>query len=310
MTDFASALLVATLIRELQKNYPELLPADTHAPDEYSDALVSVQQKTSVLNYAYHRGGAIPLIQVGRAIVRLQGTAIISSLLASSTAHVFAQKWMRLEEYYHANHRTRFRFNEPTAWSLHRFSEGERAPTDPENILIFGVLFYGLKAIGCGDLIGSIGGLVYQDSDDPQERRFPPYTTTLGSFNWTQQRSAALHCHDANDNINAQVSHVLNTDIGRVWDLPEIAKALGKSTRSVQREIKKTGHTLSSLVRHTRTSTAGQLLRDTSLSLSEIGFCCGYADQAHFQRDFKRALNMTPRAYRLCLQEKNGVFDA
>jgi AraC-like DNA-binding protein len=29
-----------------------------------------------------------------------------------------------------------------------------------------------------------------------------------------------------------------------------------------------------------------------------VGFACGYADQPHFTRDFKRRTAMTPAAYR------------
>ena len=38
--------------------------------------------------------------------------------------------------------------------------------------------------------------------------------------------------------------------------------------------------------------------RADTASLAEIGYCCGYADQPHFQRDFRRALNMSPGEYR------------
>jgi AraC-like DNA-binding protein len=34
------------------------------------------------------------------------------------------------------------------------------------------------------------------------------------------------------------------------------------------------------------------------MSIADIGYWCGYADQAHFQRDFRRAVNMTPGRYR------------
>jgi AraC-like DNA-binding protein len=39
------------------------------------------------------------------------------------------------------------------------------------------------------------------------------------------------------------------------------------------------------------------LLSDTEVAIIDIGFCCDFSDQAHFQRNFKRATNMTPARY-------------
>jgi AraC-like DNA-binding protein len=36
----------------------------------------------------------------------------------------------------------------------------------------------------------------------------------------------------------------------------------------------------------------------SNAAVSEIGFLCGYSDQAHFTREFKRATGITPSKYR------------
>jgi AraC-like DNA-binding protein len=56
--------------------------------------------------------------------------------------------------------------------------------------------------------------------------------------------------------------------------------------------------TFSTALRTARIDEAARLLREEAASLAEIGYCCGYADQPHFQRDFRRALNMSPGDYR------------
>jgi transcriptional regulator GlxA family with amidase domain len=43
---------------------------------------------------------------------------------------------------------------------------------------------------------------------------------------------------------------------------------------------------------------AAELLSKSALGLAEIGFTCGFADQAHFTRAFKRFTAFTPAAYR------------
>jgi len=58
------------------------------------------------------------------------------------------------------------------------------------------------------------------------------------------------------------------------------------------------GRTFSTVLRRARMRQATQLLTRSNVPLSEIGYCCGYADQAHFQRDFLRATNITPRVFR------------
>ncbi|MFK7812392.1 MAG: helix-turn-helix domain-containing protein [Maribacter sp.] len=40
-----------------------------------------------------------------------------------------------------------------------------------------------------------------------------------------------------------------------------------------------------------------QLIKNTSLSITEIAFECGFADQSHFIRNFKKLTGFTPKAY-------------
>lgn len=51
-------------------------------------------------------------------------------------------------------------------------------------------------------------------------------------------------------------------------------------------------------LRRSRLNRAAALLMDRRWSLAEIGPACGYFDQAHFCRSFKRAFGLSPRAYR------------
>lgn len=43
---------------------------------------------------------------------------------------------------------------------------------------------------------------------------------------------------------------------------------------------------------------AGSLLLQQAMPVSEVGFVCGYADQAHLTREFKKRLGVTPAKYR------------
>lgn len=56
--------------------------------------------------------------------------------------------------------------------------------------------------------------------------------------------------------------------------------------------------TIGDYVQRLRVQHAAGLLRDASLSLTEIALECGFSDQSHFTRVFKRRLGSTPGAYR------------
>ncbi|WP_237860826.1 helix-turn-helix domain-containing protein [Pseudomonas sp. PGPR81] len=50
---------------------------------------------------------------------------------------------------------------------------------------------------------------------------------------------------------------------------------------------------------------ACQLLEGTSVSVAEIAQICGFSDQAHMAKLFKRSLRITPSQYRLQTQQRN-----
>lgn len=58
------------------------------------------------------------------------------------------------------------------------------------------------------------------------------------------------------------------------------------------------GTSIGDHVRTLRVSYAQELLRDRSMSLSEIALQAGFSDQSHFSRLFKRYTGLTPRQYR------------
>lgn len=55
---------------------------------------------------------------------------------------------------------------------------------------------------------------------------------------------------------------------------------------------------LAEYVRRLRVEKSLALLPDRSLSLTEIGFLCGFADQSHFTRVFREHMAVTPSQYR------------
>jgi AraC-like DNA-binding protein len=81
--------------------------------------------------------------------------------------------------------------------------------------------------------------------------------------------------------------------------LEETARACGMSVSCFQRTFKQeVGITFNKYVNSLRISKARQLLHANNKSMSEIAFACGYTNQYHFTRTFKRLMNMPPKSFR------------
>jgi AraC-like DNA-binding protein len=85
--------------------------------------------------------------------------------------------------------------------------------------------------------------------------------------------------------------------------LATASRAIGVSASTlVHRLRREAGKTFKELLSEIRLSEAKKLLATTSLGISEIGASCGFFDQSHFTREFKRAINLTPGEFRKLLR--------
>ncbi|XXX81228.1 AraC family transcriptional regulator [Sorangium sp. So ce134] len=81
-------------------------------------------------------------------------------------------------------------------------------------------------------------------------------------------------------------------------DQERIARALGMSTRSLQRALKDLGTSFTAQLDEARRGKALDLLRRRDLALQEIAFLLGYGEPRHFYRSFRRWTGTTPGEYR------------
>lgn len=61
---------------------------------------------------------------------------------------------------------------------------------------------------------------------------------------------------------------------------------------------RETGETLYNFLNSCRTELARDLLSESTVSIKEVAYSCGYADEKYFSRAFRRAEGMTPTEYR------------
>ena len=69
--------------------------------------------------------------------------------------------------------------------------------------------------------------------------------------------------------------------------------------RAFERQFQATFHlTPHRFLRKLRLRIASRALMETDKSLADIALQCGFADQSHFSREFRRQFGRTPREYR------------
>ena len=70
------------------------------------------------------------------------------------------------------------------------------------------------------------------------------------------------------------------------------------SARSLQRHLAAHDSGFGVLLRQVRLARSARLLAETPQSPAQIGYVCGFSDQAHFTREFKRHSAVTPVRFR------------
>jgi AraC family transcriptional regulator len=96
-----------------------------------------------------------------------------------------------------------------------------------------------------------------------------------------------------------RVSTYIRDHANQELTLDVLARQIGFSPYHFARLFRKTtGETPHQYVRRERLEYARRLLESNELSLAEVALESGFGDQSYFTRVFKRALRITPGAYR------------
>jgi two-component system response regulator YesN len=86
--------------------------------------------------------------------------------------------------------------------------------------------------------------------------------------------------------------------------MQEVSRLAGMSSSTFSKVIKKeTGMSFTKYVNNYRVSKAVDLLRNDGFSMSDIAFECGFTNQFHFTRVFKKITSTSPLQYRKSLNK-------
>jgi len=99
-----------------------------------------------------------------------------------------------------------------------------------------------------------------------------------------------------------KLREILRDGYGESLSLEKLSKELNIHPVHLSRDFPKHFHcTFGEYVRKLRVEKSLARMTDKNLSLTEIAFECGFADQSHFLRCFKEINGVTPSEYRKLL---------
>ena len=100
-----------------------------------------------------------------------------------------------------------------------------------------------------------------------------------------------------------ELKELIDSNFGETLTLDELALRVGRHPVHLSRAFRQAyGQTIGECTRKARVRSAAHLLLSSRRPISEIATECGFCDQAHLSRAFKRVLGLTPAAYRLAGQ--------
>jgi AraC-like DNA-binding protein len=95
-----------------------------------------------------------------------------------------------------------------------------------------------------------------------------------------------------------QVRAALAADLRSGPSLDDVAARLGTTPRSLQRRLRAEGSSFLDLLDELRRELSQRYLAEAELSLAEVAFALGFAEQSAFQRAFRRWMGTTPAEWR------------
>jgi AraC-like DNA-binding protein len=302
MSDYASAAFVGLILRQMAMA-GIALPADlqvTATPG--GPPLVTLDLKRRLLAHACAAAGPAFVIEVGQGIHAVPSDPTLDVLRRARDPAGLLDRWARLEKYHHSHHRVDvLQLGEGVAHLRHRSLRGP-APAALESLAVFGLLVALLQAIGCEGLEADLG-------DEPAVRQGRAVLATQPPgaadwhLRWTAVRTEKRILPPSQPGLIEQLYALLDDDPVQPWPIDAVAGAVGLSTRDLQRRLNRQGASYSGILRDARVRRAAKAMLDgamldTPTGLAEIGYAAGFADQAHFTREFRRILGASPAEWR------------
>ncbi len=297
MSDFSAAAMFL-VIREGLKQQGLKVPV----PPQPKGAHIPLADKRSLLEMLEKQFGHSVLLRLGNAVHSGRSTPALVPLALAKDPEDLIRRWQRLEKFVHSRHRTDIVECADNRLVLaHVAKTGPQPPTASEDLLIFGLLTALMNLIGVLNVRARPTGVESWASENGMwADDLTIGETAHWEFRWDGMSERSDGVEPKTDPVDwmERVGAHLAFDPGRKWTLDALARDLGTSARSLQRRLREEQSSFSHLLAQVRAREASALLGTSDHSPAEIGYVCGYSDQAHFTRDFKRCTAFTPIAFR------------
>jgi len=268
------------------------------------------RDKVAILQDVMDAHGWHAVLELGRALRALSSHPVLRALCAAQTPRHAVERWSTLERFMHSRHRTRLVGHDLARARMtlrHVAIDGGRIRV-VNDLFIWGVLIAILETAGFTGVkvsLASASGaaiVLHGGASRLTPRKLPP-VTDVATFSWKPTRrtpapAGEASARGATGQVRDRLQQLMNGDLLHPWTLVESAQRLALSRRTLQRALQEEGTTFSETLQRSRVDAAHGLLGDASLTLTDVAFCTGFSDQAHFSRTFRRFNDVPPSALR------------
>jgi AraC-like DNA-binding protein len=305
--DFASSVMVRVLLQGMSGlglRLPEVA-------DQLTQATIPLDLKREVVQSAVEQAGFAVLPLLGRGLHKLAMEPTHLALTAGRSAPSLFVRWQRLERYIHSKHRIQWQGLTPTSARVkHTHKDNGPAPFAAEDLVVCGVLCALLEANGLHAIKATAADmelypnpdstqvlqcvqqcqthtwlLTWQDAEEKGlDLSLPVSWAQVAPPTWSQSACAV------GDHVARCLPELVSVDVA--------AAALGMPRRTFQRTLAVESLSYQRIQSDVRFRLAGWYLLRSGMAIAEIGFVCGYSDQAHLTRDFNRRMGVPPARYR------------
>jgi AraC-like DNA-binding protein len=307
--DFASTAMVRALLRGmagLGLRLPEV-------GDKLTQATIPLELKRVVVQAAVDQAGVAVLPLLGRGLHDLTREPTHLALTAGRSGASMLERWQRLERYIHAKHRIQGLGLSPTSARVsHTHKDNGPAPLAEEDLVVCGVLCALLEANGLHSVRATAADIELYPKPDSnavlqcaqQGQTATWLLTWQGGLDKVSDLDLTVSWGQVAPSTWSRFAFAAGDHVARCLPEPvsvdDAAAALGMSRRTFQRTLAAENLSHQHIQSEVRFRLAAWYLLESQIPIAEIGFVCGYSDQAHLTREFNRRVGIPPARYR-CL---------
>jgi AraC-like DNA-binding protein len=248
---------------------------------------VPAEQKRTLLEQALAQLGPEALSQIGRTVCSYTGHPFVTALRAARNPAEFFRSWQRLEVLGHSSNRVQVDELEERRALIRRVTDQGRSTSRAEDMFVLGILSGFLECVGAE-------GPAFDEQPDRAGlpgRRFELRWSALAAPHPPPAGRRVWGAHA--DFARAVLVDLMRADL-EVRTVAEIAERFALSPRTLQRRLTEAGTSFRALVSVARVRLAADLIVATRQSLTSVAHACGFADSAHFSREFRDLIGIPP----------------